>query len=281
MVVRLPCPTTDDDSYIDSLVGQGQIGADATFFLTIKDGWKSRVQAYATLRGDPGLLKPWLANAAQKQALENLYSSQPPVHSVQKPILDALRIRDLQFCPACGEDGTPNTLDHYLPKNTYPEFSVTSRNLFPMCDICQGKKGSKTVNRTNQRLFVHPYFDDFTERSVVRLVIGRPFESPTSFSIEPHPALTAEQSTLISCHLEELGISARFDQFFKTEYTRLKKLVSRARAKGQDVRESIATFHEYALDKSTNSWGAIFYQGVLDDAELMTFLENGQLPPYL
>ena len=280
MVVRLPCPTTDDDSYIDSLVCQGQIGADAAFFLTIKDDWKSRVQAYAAAHGNPCLIMPWIEIAVQKKTLENLYSSQLPVHSVQKPILDSLRIKDLQFCPACGEDGTPNTLDHYLPKSKYPEFSVTPRNLFPMCDVCQGKKGSKTVNGTNQRLFVHPYFDDFTALSVVRLVIGRPFESPKSFSIEPHPALTEEQSALISRHLEELGIAARYDQFFKLEYTRLKKLVSRARVKGQDVRERVATFHEYALDKSINSWGAIFFQGVLDDEDLLAFLEHGQLPPY-
>ena len=279
-MARLPCPTTDDDSFIDSLVVQGQISSDAAFFLKIKSDWKLRVQAYVETHGDPYLLKPWLEITAQGKTLENLYCSQPPVHSVQKPILDLLRTKELQFCPACGEDGTPNTLDHYLPKSKYPEFAVTSRNLFPMCDICQGKKGSKTLNTANQRLFIHPYFDDFAAHPVVRLAIGRPFESPSAFSIEPQISLTAQQSALISRHLEELGISSRYEKFFKTEYTRLRKLVSRARAKGQDVRERISEFHYYALDKSTNSWGAVFYQGVLDDAELMTFLEHGPLPAY-
>lgn len=280
MVARLPCPATDDDLYIDSLVAQGQIGADAAFFLKIKSDWKLRAQAYLNSHGDPCLLLPWPEIAAQGKTLENLYSSRPPVNSVQKPVLDSLRTKELQFCPACGEDGTPNTLDHYLPKSKYPEFSVISRNLFPMCDICQGRKLSKTVNEANQRFFLHPYFDDFTMHSVVRLAIGRPFDSPTSFTIQPHLTLTVDQSALISRHFEELGISSRYEQFFKTEYTRLKRLVSRARAKGQDVRERIAEFHEYALDKSTNSWGAIFYQGVLDDADLMAFLEHGPLPSY-
>ena len=280
MVVRLPCPTTDDDLFIDSLVAHGQIGADAAFFLKIKSDWKLRANAYLKARGDPCLLVPWPEMAAQGKTLENLYSSQPPIHSAQKPILDSLRTKELQFCPACGEDGTPNTLDHYLPKKKYPEFSVISRNLFPMCDICQGKKGSKTVNEANQRLFLHPYFDDFTALSVVRLVIGRPFDSPNSFAIQPHPVLTVDQSALISRHLKELCISSRYEQFFKSEYIRLKRLVSRARNKEQDVRERITGFHAYALDKSTNSWGAIFYQGVLDDADLMTFLEHGPLPSY-
>lgn len=280
MVVRLSCPITDDNLYIESIVSQGQIGANAAFFLKIKGDWKSRVQAYVEAHGNPCLLKPWINIADEREILENLYSSQPPVHSVQKPILDSLRIKDLQLCPACGEDGTPNTLDHYLPKNKYPEFSVTSRNLSPMCDICQGKKGSKTVNGADQRLFVHPYFDEFTAFSVVRLTVGRPFESPNSFSIDPHPGLNVEQSALLARHLEELGISKRYEKFFKTEYIRLRKLVSRARAERQDVRERISEFHKYALDKSTNSWGAIFYEGVLDNADLMTFIEHGPLPDY-
>ena len=280
MVTRLLCPDTDDDSYIDSLVAQGQKGADGAFFQKIKVDWKARVNGYVAACGDPSVVKPWAEIAAKKKLLESLYSSQPPSCSFQKPVLDSLRTKVLQFCPACGEDGTPNTLDHYLPKNKYPEFSVISRNLFPMCDICQGKKGSKTVNEANQRFFLHPYFDDFTALSVVRLVIGRPFDSPKSFAIQPHPVLTVDQSALISRHLKELGISSRYEQFFKTEYTRLKKLVSRARVKRQDIRERITGFHEYALDKSTNSWGAIFYQGVLDNADLMAFLEHGPLPSY-
>lgn len=280
MVTRLESPTTDDALFIDSLVAQNQTGVNAAYFLQIKDAWKARVQAYIAANGDPGLLQPWPTIAATKKIFENLYSSKPPVKSAQKPVLDSLRSRVLQFCPACGEDGTPNTLDHYLPKNKYPEFSVTSRNLFPMCDICQGKKGSKTVNAAQQRLFVHPYFDQFVEDSVVRLVIGRPFESPTSISIGPHPNLDAEQSALISRHLVELDIASRYGSFFRTEYTRLRKLVSRARTKGQDVRDRIGDFHQNALDKATNSWAGIFYQGVLDDAELMNFLENGPLPAY-
>ena len=211
MVTRLESPSTDDALFIDSLVAQNQTGENAAYFLQIKDVWKARVQAYIAANGDPSLLKPWPEIAKTRNIFESLYSSQPLVNSAQKPILDSLRTKKLQFCPACGEDGTPNTLDHYLPKNKYPEFAVTSRNLFPMCDICQGKKGSKTVNAADKRLFVHPYFDDFAELSVVRLVIGRPLESPNSFSIEPHPDLTAEQLALISRHLEELGISSRYE----------------------------------------------------------------------
>src|SRR3546814_3004594 len=55
-----------------------------------------------------------------------------------------LHVHELNHCPACGEPGTPNTLDHYLPKGRYPHFCVTPLNLFPMCDACQQAKGEKT-----------------------------------------------------------------------------------------------------------------------------------------
>lgn len=48
----------------------------------------------------------------------------------------------LRACPSCGEDGSPGTLDHYLPKEEFPELSVFFENLTPMCDQCQERKGA-------------------------------------------------------------------------------------------------------------------------------------------
>ena len=66
-------------------------------------------------------------------------------------MLQSLRNHDLQLCPACGEAGAPNTLDHYLPKGKYPHFCVTPHNLFPMCDACQRRKGDRTGDENNPR----------------------------------------------------------------------------------------------------------------------------------
>ena len=280
MVIHLKLPAVDDNEFVDAVVDERQAGRNAAYFNGIHSDWKVRVQSYVAAKGNPEVVKPWPGVAPHKKIFQNLYLS-PQEDSVQKPILDALRSRTLQLCPACGEDGTPNTLDHYLPKETYPEFSITPANLFPMCDVCQGEKGTKTVNAGNERLFLHPYFDQFADEQVVALVIGRPFDAPTTIAIEPHPGLDAAQSALVSRHLEELDIARRYHRFFRNEYLRLLRLVQRTREQGQDVRQNLELFRDYALSKSTNAWQHVLYAGVLADAELMAYLETGQLPDFL
>lgn len=277
MVVRLTPPVSDTDDYIDGVVAQRQGGVNARFFATLAPGWKARVQTYKYVSGDPCILKPWPDVNGHSTKFHSLYLT-PAENSVQGPVLLALRSRELQLCPACGEDGTPNTLDHYLPKQSYPEFSITACNLFPMCDICQGEKGTATVNSANERLFLHPYFDAFMDVQVFILKIGRPFETPESISVEPHPSLSSAQYALVARHLHGLAIGRRYNHFFKGEYIRLLKLVRSIRLKGQDVRMLLDTFCEYAQHKSVNSWLHVFYTGVIADAALMDYLEVGILP---
>lgn len=277
MVVRLPCPDADQDAFIDQVVAQRQDGVNAAFFTGIQANWKLRVQSYRDHGGDPAVVRPMAAFTVYAGRFQNLYLN-PSEHSVQKPVLQALRSRTHQFCPACGEDGTPNTLDHYLPKQTYPEFSITAWNLFPMCDICQGEKSTKTVNAANERLFLHPYFDQFMDAQVLELEIGTPYNAPTSISVAPHNALAAAESALVGRHLDELNIAKRFNHFFKSEYLRLLRLVRDIRADGMDVTAMLGYFRRNARDKSINSWGHVFYTAVLSNAALMDYLRDGQLP---
>ena len=62
---------------------------------------------------------------------------------------------------------------------------------------------------------------------------------------------------------------------------RLLRLVKSMRQKGQNVRTQLDTFCECALHKSVNSWGHVFYTGVIADAALMDYLEAEVLPAHL
>lgn len=280
MVMRLPSPDLDHDTFIDTVVEQREKGRNASFFTNVKNEWKQRVQLYLQARGDPSIIKPWTAVTPHSEKFKNLYLN-PSENSIQRPMLDSLRSRELQLCPACGENGTPNTLDHYLPKDSYPEFSITAINLFPMCDICQGHKKTATVDETNQRLFLHPYFDEFLDIQALSLQIGHPYEAPASMTITPHPALEHAQQALVSRHLDHLAVSTRYHRYFKSEYLRLLRLVSNLRNTGQNVTVNLENFRNYARNKSINSWDHIFYDGVLADPTLMQYLCQGQLPAQL
>lgn len=281
MVIRLDISHLElnDLELIDRIVEERQNGKHRDYFLRVKDAWKKRVRQYTEAGGNPEVIDEWseMVDREVHGRFKNLYLS-PGEQSVQKPLLETLRNRELDFCPACGEDGTPNTLDHYLPKNVYPEFSVTLVNLFPMCDICQGKKGVEIGDDDGKRLFIHPYFDAFIKQQVLNLEISKPFNAPASIELFPHPDIDGEQQDLIVRHITGLGIPARYYRYFQINYMRLLRLVGKMRQKGLDVREQIEQFRDLACEKSINSWSYIFYDGVLRNEHLMEYLSNEALP---
>lgn len=140
MRLTRPTATAFALQLVDDVVAERQSGKNAAYFAGIAGEWRDRVNAYIDAGGSPAILPTWpVANARTKSFL-NLYLA-PKKGAAQQAVLDALRDHNLTACPACGEAGRPNTLDHYLPKGEYPHFCITPHNLFPMCDACQKEKG--------------------------------------------------------------------------------------------------------------------------------------------
>ncbi|MFB5078665.1 hypothetical protein [Raoultella sp. C349492] len=281
MVIRLNYPHLDlnDLELLERIVEERQRGIHQAYFSRIKDAWTMRVIKYIEFGGNSEHIEKWeeMNDLSVHGRFKNLYLS-PREQSVQKPLLEKLRNRELDYCPACGEDGTPNTLDHYLPKDIFPEFSVTLVNLFPMCDICQGAKSVKIKDEEGKRLFIHPYFDNFIEQQVLILDIHEPFNAPASIELYPHPDIDRELQGLISRHITELEIPVRYYRYFQSNYLRLLRLVGKMRHKDLNVREQLENFRDMALEKSINSWSYIFYDGVLRNEHLMEYLSNEELP---
>ncbi len=281
MVIRLERPQwdVDDLELVDRLVEERQNGRHRAFFRDIHPRWRERVASYVAVGGNPEQIERWGEVTAKDvgDRFRNLYGS-PQKGSIQQPILDRLRERTLNLCPTCGEDGTPNTLDHYLPKKDYPEFSVTAANLFPMCDICQGKKNSDTLNDEGKRLFIHPYFDHFLDRQLVVLDIDGPFEAPSSFSLAPPEDLPPDVQALVTRHLGHLHIEARYAHYFRERYLHLLRSIRQIRSRDMAVLPLIEIFRGMELNKSVNAWGHVFYDGVLRNADLLAYLEEADLP---
>jgi len=107
-------------------------------------------------------------------------------------------------CPLCGI-GTVNTLDHYLPKTSFPIFSVTPNNLVPVCEWCQGEKGEYYPNAKGDQL-LHPYFDDVDHDIwlAAEVVVG----VPAGFKYYAAPPANWSRSAKkrVMTHLKELNL---------------------------------------------------------------------------
>lgn len=280
MVTRLPLPEICSLALMDAVVVERANGRNAAYFNGISGEWRSRIETYIAQCGNPEFVPKWPAIHIYRTRFHTLYNS-PQEHHSQYPVLKGLRDRKFQFCPSCGEEGSPSTIDHYLPKEDYPHFSVTPVNLTPMCDACQSAKGQETLDENGRRIFLHPYFDEFLTSQVVRLTIGRPFNAPEDFALEPMEDLDPNIAGLVWRHIRGLNMVERYGAFFRDEYMRLLRLSQDARDLGLDIAEDIPRFLRLHRRKAVNLWPHLFYAAVVADAELIEHLRNGDLPENL
>ncbi len=279
MVAKLPLPGPCSVALVKAVVLERSNGVNAQYFRDIEAEWRERVEQYLANRGNPETIVDWPDILINKTRFLTLYET-PAEHSAQYQILKELRERKLRYCPSCGEEGTPNTLDHYLPKSDFPHFAIIPANLTPMCDICQGIKGEQTLNAAKRRIYLHPYYDDFLAAQVLRLTIGLPYNAPEDFSLEPDPKLPGHLFALVQRHIDGLELQRRYGAFFRDEYMRLLHLATEARETDTDIREDIPKFKRLHQLRAANVWPHLFYAAVLEDAGLLEYLAEGELPQF-
>jgi 5-methylcytosine-specific restriction endonuclease McrA len=279
MVHVLTPPGIDSVALIDEVVAERQNGMNKGFFNGMAAEWRQRVQAYLDNQGSPVTVENWAAVEPRKGTLLNLYKN-PAEGSAQGNALAQLRAHKLTICPACGEAGRPNTLDHFLPKGAYPHFAIVPHNLFPMCDACQSAKLEKTGDAEDPKFFIHPYYDRFSTPKLVSLTISPPFATP-EFKLNANPALLEHEQKLVSRHLVELEVTTRFTDYFREQYRRILRLAAKIRESDRDVAATFEYFQYDANAISNNSWDCIVYDAVLSNGDLIQYLSAGELPPLL
>ncbi|WP_168118515.1 HNH endonuclease [Paenibacillus sp. HB172176] len=97
--------------------------------------------------------------------LHSCYNRNRKGHLEGEIVAKIINIQSIQHknkCPYCGID-RPRTIDHYLPKSDFPEFSVFPLNLVPCCQYCNGKKGDRWINESGKRIFLNLYYDKIPE----------------------------------------------------------------------------------------------------------------------
>ncbi|WP_407484520.1 HNH endonuclease [Elizabethkingia miricola] len=104
----------------------------------------------------------------EKETLIDLYQSKSKViKKIKNKILDA-QIRTINTtCQYCTLNSV-NTLDHFIPKESFPEFSVNPLNLFPCCPECNSKK-SNICFIGDESQFLNLYLDELPEKKYLKV----------------------------------------------------------------------------------------------------------------
>ncbi len=204
--------------------------------------------------------------------LKEFYGTPP------KDLHERLAVRrykhDLDECPYCGYPLPPRTLDHFLPKEDWPEYAIFSNNLVPQCSGCAPIKGQRYYcSKDYQALFLHPMYS--YALSTVRFCIDVSLEEDEP-KFEPKFNIQAdvsdEDGKRVTLHLKSLQVKRRIIEYCKEQYRRWIRIV---RIRGCDIRASFKTrLKERGGDPYASNWNIAFYQGVLRNPEVVANLQR-------
>jgi 5-methylcytosine-specific restriction endonuclease McrA len=153
---------------------------------------------------------------SQEQAdLENCYSSTTASFGEIVKQIKESQHRDLQgTCQYCGIQ-KPNTIDHYLPKSDFPEFSVLALNLIPCCGDCNTKKNNYWLDK-GFRGIINFYIDNLPQIQFLfcDITIDSTNELPNvNFRLTIPKTIDKRLRTIINNHFKRLDLCNKYLEF--------------------------------------------------------------------
>ncbi|WP_394136815.1 HNH endonuclease [Cytobacillus oceanisediminis] len=107
----------------------------------------------------------------EKEALVHCYTGNTKlVREVREDIINNQNIHYRTKCGYCGL-GDTNYLDHYLPKDDFPEYAIHIHNLVPCCSYCNEKKSNLFLDETGLRKVFNPYFEEVGEQPIINCTL--------------------------------------------------------------------------------------------------------------
>lgn len=263
----LPLPTTDDFVALEKL--RTSKGKKAKTVAPLAADIKHRYQVYEHMHGDPWLVAEDGSFTAIRKALNDLYSHPPK--SLQH--LKGMRRGVEGACPMCGRDGL-GTLDHYLPKSNYAEFSFFSRNLIPACDRCNNARNNLVRGLNPSQRPVHPYYDGFLANRVMTVDAQPNWLAP---KLTPVPyGLAGAELEAVQWHIDNVVRPAGIDAYLRNLWGALVR--SRDLLGAVPTRAAVADSLERQMrieavvGHSENAWRSCFYHGISANDDALDYL---------
>tara|TARA_Y100000052_G_scaffold8201_4_gene8072 strand:+ start:58842 stop:59702 length:861 start_codon:yes stop_codon:yes gene_type:complete len=264
-------PQVDDLGELQHLANQETLGSYPALmnsYIVIK----TQYEEYEKHEGDPWKLDPIpLDNNGDKlsQKIKGHYN-QPPQGSLNFIPKTRYELPTL-ICLMCGGFGL-GTLDHYLPKDIYPEFSLLSKNLVPACN-CNSLRGTAHRGTATPQRVIHPYFDQFIGDQLYQAKFDGAFESPRISIVvidENHPNFQT-----IKFHLENVILNDSTQGWFEKYWGQLlvrperilKLVLPKKRLTKATLSLALTDYKEAKDDEydTPNNWFSMFYSGLIAD----------------
>lgn len=273
---KIPRPVHDDYDAMFCLVRNSRLKS----FPNLFDAEATIIAAYNGYLANCGN-----ASAIQSADIQDKLGSYLRGH-YDSPPLDLAYIDEYRrssahkVCAMCGSFGS-ETLDHVLPRSSYPEFSVFVANLVPACPCNSLRSDTATGAAAGERV-LHPYFDDCLADRLLVAKISPPFGEAPAISLgvcmDPtHPLLPA-----VNFHVRTIvlrtAILNHLDVMWANLWrspTNIIPTLGTSPVSEQHIAQAIQTELSRLDDRhgSCNNWDSIFVAG-LQNNQVITWLTN-------
>ncbi|MBD8548261.1 HNH endonuclease [Sphingomonas sp. CFBP 8760] len=226
--------------------------------------WLTAAAKYRRFRGNPWRVRPAGFVDADADALFALYDSRGrsgPIARIRRPAVP------FKSCPMCGSLGG-RSLDHALPRQRFPEFSILRENLVPACEICNSsEKGDTYRGPSRPTRFIHPYYDRWASRALWRIAFEHDLDV-LRFEPVALPDLLPRRRRIVDFHVKTL-LGKDWRDSVRREWSslpgKLRRRVGSAPTSAA-VRVELGVRLQDATDTyGVNSWDAGFLRGLLAD----------------
>jgi len=256
---RLVPVETGETAYFDAIINGKHVATRARLRL-IKPTVDARYAEYAgTTAAFEALAASTLAGTAIDDCVGCYNLDRKPVAALKQAILDARPTNRRSLCQWCLID-TWSDLDHYVPKESFPEFSVMARNLAPCCSKCNKAKGDywPPVGVVPEVLSL--YYSSLLDRPYLAATVTHTTggSSAIQFAIRRDAGLTPTEIRTLEVHYARLQLMPRLRDAGISALSRFRETL---RAHGILRADAV----QYLIDESvglTTAFGANHYEAL-------------------
>jgi 5-methylcytosine-specific restriction endonuclease McrA len=262
----LPCTWLEyaTNSAKENVVDLRNLKMDLTNVYANYDGIISQYQA-----------KPAASSFVSHKVLIHSYYNTAPV-TLNNELLSRRNNHGLLYCPYCGDPKTPDTLDHFIPKDEWPEFSFFPNNLVPQCRGCAPTKGSQYYcDSTKVIKFLHPIYFDILDKLRFNISVNfNKTNSSVSFEVCYKVSIntSTDEISRLRNHIKNLKIQKRINDFCNQKYLYWKNKIS---LKDFEIKEALEQrLNEINAADLQRDWETALYTGMLKNQDLIDYLNS-------
>ncbi len=175
-------------------------------------------------------------------------------------VLDNRAMNTCQYCTIA----PVGSLDHIVPKDEFPEFSVNPKNLLPACTTCNSHK-NENWKENNKTIFLNLYTDILptVQYLFVDLIISAN-NIQTKFELRNNNNIDVDFFELLESHYRRLHLPQRFNRASHKVISELTNLISASRL--HISKEVIIEIVRAKINEDKAIFGSNYYKSILEES---------------